>query len=111
MGEAAAGTGDGERRGSGGRSASGGDRQRGRSATADGSWRETGRGAGGQTTRTESHSSGKSVQGPHRYRIGGGTPHGYGLRRWSSSNREIRRRRYMRDDLDSIHGSAHRTIG
>src|ERR1700682_4627972 len=90
MGEAAAGTSNGERRGSGGRSASGGDGERGRSATADGSWRETGRGASGQTTRTESYRSCKCVQGPHSHRVGGGISHGHGLRRRRRGNREIR---------------------
>src|ERR1700676_1206901 len=90
MGEAAAGTSNGERRGSGGRSASGGDGERGRSATADGSWRETGRSASGQATRTESYRSFKCVQGPHGHGVGGRIPHGHRLRRWSSSNREIR---------------------
>ena len=90
MGEAAAGTRDGDRGSCGGRSAVGGDGERGRSATADGSWRETGRGASWQATRTESHSSGKSVQGPDSHRVGGGTPDGHGLRRRRRGNREIR---------------------
>src|ERR1700676_2737526 len=90
MREAAAGAGDGERGGSGGRSADGGDRECRSSTTADRGRRESRGGAGRQTTRTECHSSRKCVQGPHRHSVGGGTPRGHRLRRRSSSNREIR---------------------